>query len=52
MYNQIPNSPYHANHVGNNGNKLFFLLYFFLSHIELGKKEKRVLILPLLVLVE
>ena len=39
--------------VGSNGNKLFFLLYFFLSHIELGKKEKRVLILLLLlVLVE
>ena len=39
--------------VGSNGNKLSFLLYFFLSHIELGKKEKMVLILLLLlVLVE
>ena len=40
-------------HVRSNGNKLSFLLYFFLSHIELGKREKMVFILLLLlVLIE
>jgi len=39
--------------VGSNSNKLSFLLYFFLSHIELGKREKMVFILLLLlVLIE